>query len=86
MQNLGSEDESCPFSFNFEASSFKVGDMVSYRVPDRFDDFPFVGILTEVNHDWVVISPNDPTVPDIRYRATRESRPIVAASEVLPAP
>lgn len=86
MQNLGSEDESCPFSFNFEASSFKVGDMVSYRVPDRFDDFPFVGILTEVNHDWVVISPNDPTAPDIRYRATRESRPIVAASEVLPAP
>lgn len=86
MQGLGSSSsggEACPFSFNFDAATFKVGDMVSYRVPDRFDDFPFVGTLLEVHSDHVVISPNDPTMPDKRMRGTRDSRPIVHSSEVL---
>lgn len=87
MQGLGSGSssggETCPFSFNFDATTFKVGDMVSYRVPDRFDDFPFVGTLLEVHSDHVVISPNDPTMPDKRMRGTRDSRPIVHSSEVL---
>ena len=83
MQDMGAQGESCPFSFNFDPAAFKVGDMVSYRVPDRFDDFPFVGILKEVHQDHVVISPNDPTAPDICYRASRESRPLVAASDIF---
>ena len=83
MQGQGPSGEACPFSFNFDPATFKVGDMVSYRVPDRFDDFPFVGILLAVHEDHVVISPNDPTDPDRRMRGTRESRPVVHSSEVL---
>lgn len=75
--------EDCPFEFNFDAASFKVGDVVSYRIPERFDDMPFVGELIEVGEDYVVISPNDPTDPDRRMRGTRESRPVVTASEAL---
>ncbi|AKH68657.1 hypothetical protein IMCC21906_00977 [Spongiibacter sp. IMCC21906] len=83
MQDMGVQGESCPFSFNFDPNTFRVGDVVSYRVPDRFDDFPFVGILKEVHPDHVVISPNDPTAPDICYRASRESRPVVAAGDIF---
>lgn len=83
MQNLGTNGDSCPFVFNFDASTFRAGDVVSYRVPDRFDDFPFVGMLVEVHADHVLISPNDPTQPDKRMRGTRENRPIVHSSEVL---
>lgn len=83
MQGQGPSGEACPFAFNFDPASFKVGDSVSYRVPDRFDDFPFVGTLLAVFDDHVVISPNDPTEPDKRMRGTRESRPVVHSSEVL---
>lgn len=83
MQQLGNTGEACPFSFNFDPTTFKVGDVVSYRIPDRFPDFPFVGTLVEVHPDHVLISPNDPTSPTTRYRGTRESRPIVASSELL---
>lgn len=82
MQDLGSADEKCPFTFNFDPVTFKVGDLVSYRVPDRFDDFPFVGTLLAVYDDHVEISPNDPTAPHLRMRGTRESRPVVAATEI----
>lgn len=84
MQNLGSAGgDACPFSFNFDAASFKPGDMVSYRIPDRFDDFPFVGTLVAVHDDHVLISPNDPTMPGKQMRGTRENRPVVHSSEVL---
>lgn len=76
-------EENCPFEFNVDAATFKVGDTVSYRIPERFDDMPFVGSLLEVNHDHVVISPDDPTDPDRRMRGTLESRPVVAPSEAL---
>ena len=75
--------EACPFEFNFDAATFKVGDMVSYRIPERFQDMPFVGTLLEVGDDFVVISPNDPTDPDRRMRGTRESRPVVSPEEAL---
>ena len=78
-----SKDEDCPFQFNFDAKTFKVGDTVSYRVPERFQDMPFVGVLLEVGDDFVVISPNDPTDPDRRMRGTREDRPTVTAAEAL---
>jgi len=83
MQGMGSSDEKCPFSFNFDAATFKVGDMVSYRVTERFGDMPFVGILLEVHDDYVVISPNDPGDPDRRMRGTRESRPEVSEAEAI---
>lgn len=80
MQQPGSE--ACPFQFNFDPATFKVGDMVSYRV-DSMGEFPFVGILLEVGEDYVVISPNDPQDPDRRMRGSRASRPLVPASEAL---
>lgn len=76
-------DGDCPFQFNFDAGTFKVGDTVSYRVPESFDDMPFVGVLLEVADDYVVISPNDPTDPNRRMRGTRESRPVVSTSEAI---
>ena len=83
MQGMGSTDEKCPFTFNFDAATFKVGDMVSYRVTERFGDMPFVGTLLEVHDDYVVISPNDPADPDRRMRGTRENRPEVTAAAAL---
>lgn len=73
--------ENCPFEFNFDEATFKVGDVVSYRVNGSLDGFPFVGTLLEVHDDYVVISadPNDPTS---RMRGTRESRPVVDEAEI----
>ncbi|MAT52460.1 MAG: hypothetical protein CMK32_14885 [Porticoccaceae bacterium] len=82
MQNPNSS-EPCPFEFNFDETTFKVGDTISYRVPEVFDDMPFVGTLLEVGNDYVIISANDPSDPDRRMRGTRESRPVVSASEAL---
>ncbi len=81
MQGMGEAGEACPFEFNFDAATFKVGDVVSYRVSGSLEGFPFVGTLLEVHADHVVISP-DPAKPDERYRGTRESRPLVAESEL----
>jgi hypothetical protein len=83
MQNMQSQEgEKCPFAFNFDQSTFKVGDMVSYRV-ESLDDFPFVGTLVEVHEDRVVISPNDPSDPHRRMTGTRESRPRVSRAQAL---
>jgi hypothetical protein len=75
--------ETCPFDFNFDPATFKPGDYVSYRVPERFGDMPFVGTILAVFHDYIEISPNDPSDPDRRMKATRESRPVVSAKEAL---
>jgi anthranilate/para-aminobenzoate synthase component II len=81
MQGMGATDgEDCPFSFNFDAASFKAGDTVSYRV-STMEDWPFVGTLLEVHADHVIISPG-PSEPDARYRATRESRPLVDGAQI----
>ena len=78
MQGMG---ENCPFEFNFDEATFKVGDVVSYRVNGSLEGFPFVGTLLEVHADYVVISadPNDPTSC---LRGTRESRPVVDEAEI----
>lgn len=84
MQNMGSaEGEKCPFEFNFDAATFKPGDMVSYRVSEKFGDMPFVGTLLAVYDDYVEISPNELDNPDKRMRGTRENRPEVSAAEAL---
>lgn len=81
MQGMGGDD--CPFAFNFDAATFKVGDTVSYRVTGNggFDDMPFVGELLEVHEDHVIIA-GDASDPTVRYRGTRESRPQVSADQI----
>lgn len=78
---LGMGDESCPFTFNFEPDTFKVGDLVSYRVTGALSDFPFMGTLLEVHDDHVIIT-SDPENGKDRMRGTRESRPVVLESEI----
>ncbi len=78
---LGMADGSCPFEFNFDPSSFKVGDVVSYRVTGTLEGMPFVGTLAEVHEGHVVILP-DEQQPDLRYVATREARPVVDESAI----
>lgn len=83
MQGMEGDAGSCPYAFNFDPETFKVGDCVSYRVPERFDDFPFAGVLVGVFDDYVEIADNDPLNPGRRMRGTRESRPLVSAAEAL---
>ncbi len=80
MQSMG--DGSCPFEFNFDPATFKVGDLVSYRVSGSLGDFPFVGTLVEVHEDHVIML-TDPEDAASRVRGTRESRPVVAEQDVL---
>ena len=80
MQSMG--DGSCPFEFNFDPATFKVGDTVSYRVTGSLAGFPFVGQLVEVHDDYVVLLP-EPDKPESRVRGTRESRPLVEEADVL---
>ena len=75
--------ETCPFEFNFDPATFKVGDQVSYRIPESFQDMPFVGTLVAVEADHVLISANDPKDPDRKMRGTRDSRPVVSTREAL---
>lgn len=81
MQGMGEGGEACPFEFNFDPATFKVGDEVSYRVTGSLEGFPFVGKLIEVHDDYVIIcgTPND---PNSRMRGTRESRPVVQEADV----
>jgi hypothetical protein len=81
MLGMGEDGENCPFEFNFDEKTFKVGDVVSYRVNGSLEGFPFVGTLLEVHDDHVVIA-GDPNDPETKYRGTRESRPMVDFSEV----
>jgi hypothetical protein len=81
MQGMGATGEACPFEFNFDPTTFKVGDTVSYRVNGSLEGFPFAGTLLEVHDDHVVIA-GDPADADARYIGTRESRPLVDDSQV----
>lgn len=81
MDGMGGAGEACPFEFNFDDKTFKVGDSVSYRVTGSLEGFPFVGTLVEVHADYVMIA-GDPNDPAKVYRGTRESRPVVDESEI----
>ena len=60
MMNMSSEGgDKCPFDLNFEPDTFKVGDLVSYRVDGGMMDMPFVGVLVEVHDDHVMIAHYD---------------------------
>ncbi len=83
MKDMKAEGEKCPFEFNFDPATFKTGDLVSYRVPERFGEMPFVGTLLAVHADHVEITTNDPSDPDHVMRGTRESRPVVSAKDAL---
>lgn len=75
--------EKCPFDFNFDPATFKPGDVVSYRVSEKFGDFPFVGTIVAVYDDYIEISANDASNPNQVMRATRVSRPDVTAADAL---
>ncbi|GAB3101609.1 hypothetical protein G8770_14305 [Aestuariicella hydrocarbonica] len=77
---MGTEGDACPFEFNFEPDTFKVGDTISYRVPS-LGDFPFVGEIKAVHNDHIEII--NPSEPDQLLRATRESRPVVSDQDAL---
>lgn len=79
MQNIG--DGSCPFEFNFDPATFKVGDVVSYRVTGSLSDFPFMGTLAEVHDDHVILF-SEGDNPESKVRATRESRPVVDEADI----
>ncbi len=79
MQSMGAG--ACPFEFNFDPTSFKVGDTVIYRVTGSLGDFPFMGTLLEVHDDHVVLT-SDPDNPASRMKATRESRPVVDEADI----
>jgi hypothetical protein len=83
LERIGQAGEKCPFEFNFDPETFKPGDLVSYRIPERFGEMPFVGTILAVFEGHVEISPNDPSDPDRRMRGTRESRPVVSAAAAL---
>ena len=68
MQGMGEGGDNCPFEFNFDETSFKPGDVVSYRVTGGLADWPFVGTLVEVHDDYVIIA-GDPQRPEVLYRA-----------------
>ena len=72
--------DTCPFEFNFDPTTFKIGDTVSYRVPS-LDGFPFVATITAVYDDHLEIV--DASEPDKKLKATRESRPVVANEVAL---
>ncbi|MGK2910785.1 MAG: hypothetical protein ACSLE1_13445 [Sphingobium sp.] len=81
MQGMAGGD-SCPFEFNFDPTTFKAGDLVSYRVTGSLEGFPFAGTLIEVHDDHVIISA-DPNDQDSRMLGTRESRPVVQEKDAI---
>jgi hypothetical protein len=79
MMNMsGAPGEACPFTFNFDPTTFKPGDTVSYRVP-KLQGFPFVATIKAVYDDYIEIV--DAGDPERIMRATREDRPVVADAE-----
>lgn len=78
-------EEECPFEFNFDESTFKAGDVVSYRVSGSLEGMPFVGVLLEVHDDHVILAHDDGNRPPKgpSMRGTRESRPLVSEEEAL---
>lgn len=79
---VNAEVTNCPFEFNFDAATFRVGDVVSYRVPEAFDDMPFVGVLVEVHHDHVMLQHyGEPGAKAVR--GSREDRPAVSQADAL---
>ena len=82
MQEMQNGSEACPFTFNFDPATFKVGDMVSYRVPDSLGDFPFVGTILAVYADYIEISPNDPSMPDMPMKYPQNQCPVVQLPEI----
>ena len=67
-------NDTCPFDFNFDPATFKVGDTVSYRDP-QMSGMPFVAKITAVHADFIEIV--DDSEPGRVLRATRVSRPVV---------
>jgi hypothetical protein len=77
---IGMDGDKCPFTFNFDPATFKVGDTVSYRVP-QLGDFPFAAQIVAVYDDHIdIVNPGE---PDKVLQATREARPVVSNEQAL---
>ena len=78
-------EEVCPFEFNFDATTFKPGDLISYRVTGSLSEMPFVGILLEVHDDHVILAHDDGNRPPkgVAMRGTRDNRPVVREEDAL---
>lgn len=86
MMNMSSEGgDKCPFDLNFNPDTFKVGDLVSYRVDGSMMDMPFVGVLVEVHDDHVMLAHYDgnPTPEGNVMRGTKVDRPVVSEADAL---
>ena len=83
MQDSGGGN--CPFEFNFDPDTFKVGDTVSFRVTGGLEGVPFVGTLIEVHDDYVILG-GDPDDRSSWMRATRQSRPVVEEADAFKEP
>lgn len=70
--------DACPFEFNFDPATFKVGDTVSYRDPALMG-MPFVAVIKAVHADHIEIV--DESEPQRVLLATRESRPLVTGDK-----
>ena len=77
---IGMGDGKCPFVFNTDPATFKVGDNVSYRVP-ALGDFPFAAQIVAVHPDHIDIV--NPAEPNTVLRATREGRPTVSDDQAM---
>lgn len=77
---MGMGEGECPFKFNVDPATFKVGDTVSYRVPS-LGEFPFAAEIKAVYEDYIEIA--DYGEPEKRLRATREINPIVSDADAL---
>lgn len=77
---IGMGEGKCPFEFNYDPATFKVGDTVSYRVP-QLGDFPFAAQIVAVHPDTIEIV--NPGEPGKVLRATRESRPVVSDDQAF---
>lgn len=81
---VDAQNTACPFEFNFEAATFKKGDLVSYRVPSLFTDMAFVGQILEVHEDHIILHHYGESEHEIRpMRGTREDRPAVSKEDAL---
>ncbi|BFM07822.1 hypothetical protein [Halioxenophilus aromaticivorans] len=52
---MGTGEGDCPFQFNFEPETFKVGDTISYRAP-ALGELPFVAEIKAVHSDYIEIA------------------------------
>ena len=84
MRGMGENPgEDCTFAFNMDPSTFKPGDLISYRVPEAFGDMPFVGEIVSVEQDHIVLRHYGEGGDGTLMKGSLEDRPVVSKQEAL---